>query len=74
MTMYERHMTHAGADRFYNYETPIPPKVYDGPPPMILLQDANSGDYLWVCECGKQGISSTREWAHSDVNRHRQAE
>ena len=41
----------------YNYETPIPPKVYDGPPPQDALQMEN-GDWVWRCECGKTGISS----------------
>ena len=46
-------------------------KVYDGAPPKALVQDPVSNDYLWACECGVQGISSSKEWAHSDVNRHR---
>ena len=55
----------------YNYETPFPPKVYDGPPPHDALQMEN-GDWVWSCECGVNGISSDQQWAHSDVNRHRQ--
>ena len=51
--------------------TPIPSKVLEGKPPMLLMQDTRTGDYLWVCECGTQGTSSNREWAHSDVERHR---
>ena len=56
---------------YHEFETPFPPKVYDGPPPSVcgLLLE---GDWSWVCECGATGISSTKEWAHSDVNRHRQ--
>ena len=54
----------------YNYETPFPPKVYDGPPPsewQIMIRRI-----WWRCECGVYGVSSTREWMDSDVNRHRQ--
>ena len=53
----------------YNYETPIPPQVYDGKPPLEMLE--HDGDIYWRCECGRVGISSSREWAHSDVERHR---
>ena len=49
----------------------IEPKVFDGPPPKVLVQDPVSNDYLWRCECGDRGTSSSKEWAHSDVNRHR---
>ena len=54
----------------YNYETPFPPKVYDGKPPRDIQE--HDGRTYWRCECGVVGISSSREWAHSDVNRHRQ--
>ena len=52
-------------------ESAIEPKVFDGPPPQYVTQDPVSGDYVWICECGKSGISSDRQWANSDVNRHR---
>lgn len=54
----------------YNYETPFPPKVYDGPPPAEIW--VWHGNIYWRCECGSVGISSDRDWAHSDVERHRQ--
>ena len=55
----------------YNYETPFPPKVYDGPPPSEWGMLIN-GDYWWRCECGTYGVSSNSDWVYSDVNRHRQ--
>ena len=54
---------------FHEFETPIPPKVYGGPPPLEMREQ--DGDIYWRCECGVVGISSNREWAHSDVERHR---
>ena len=56
---------------YYEYGTVSPPKVYDGPPPSEwgMMID---GDYWWRCECGIYGVSSTRDWVDSDVNRHRQ--
>ena len=50
----------------------IEPKEFDGLPPSVLVQDPVSNDYLWACECGAHGVSSSKAWAHSDVNRHRQ--
>ena len=53
------------------FETPFRPKVYGGPPPGETWVLPN-GDWAWRCECGATGISSDRDWADSDVNRHRQ--
>ena len=49
----------------------IPPiQIFGGPPPAEL---ATLGTKMiaWRCECGGSGISSSIEWAQSDVNRHR---
>ena len=56
----------------YNYETPFPPTIYDGPPPLEMWSYPSIGDWYWRCECGAFGVSLTEQWAHSDVNRHRQ--
>ena len=59
--------------------TPYQIGVYDGPPP-ARVQSADppgpnnnygGGRRIWECECGQTGISSSPQWAHSDVNRHR---
>ena len=50
----------------------IEPKIFDGPPPEAVTHDPLSGDYFWSCECGAHGVSASKKWAHSDVNRHRQ--
>ena len=46
--------------------------IYQGDPPLELLINEATGDYHWLCECGRPGVSSTPEWANSDVERHRQ--
>lgn len=50
------------------------PKKFQGAPPADLIYDEYSGDWHWRCQCGHTGVSSTVEWAHSDVERHRQAQ
>ena len=37
-----------------------------------LIQMLGGDNYGWECECGARGISSSIEWAKSDVERHRQ--
>ena len=60
-------------EEFVPYAMPVfEPKVFDGPPPKALARDPVSNNYMWACECGDQGISTDEQWAHSDVNRHRQ--
>ena len=57
------------------YAMPVfEPKVFDGPPPKALAtMTLISNNYMWACECGDVGHQFTDEqWAHSDVNRHRQ--
>ena len=56
---------------YHEFETPFPPKVYDGPPP-VEQGHLIGGDVYWLCECGDRGVSSDFNWARSDVNRHRQ--
>ena len=52
----------------YNYETPFPPQVYDGPPPVGACQMEDGGLGLAFANAGMAGISSTqRGWAHSDA-------
>ena len=52
------------------YQKPKPPRRYDGLPPKEIIP-TETGDVVWVCECGVRGISSNRDWAYSDVNQHR---
>ena len=48
----------------YGYDAPRP-KVFDGPPPAQCWQDVFGKHWIWACECGRQGVSSTKEWAHT---------
>lgn len=47
------------------------PRVFSGEPPVSIVRDM-LGDYVWTCQCGATGASSSEQWAHSDVERHRQ--